>query len=314
MGAPTADNRFRHEAFFYSGDDEFVTGTSRFVRDGLAQDAAVLVMASPGKVDVLRAELGDDAGAVSFGDIAEVGRNPARLIPAWRRFVDEHGAAGRPLRGVGEPVWRERTAAEIAECHRHEKLLNLAFADPRAWWLLCPYDVGSLDRGVIEAARRHHPFVLEDGRHTVSGDYPGFEPTAALDGPLPRPPPGAAEMAFEAERLKAVRRFVERHAASSGLDAARTSDLVCAINELATNSLRHGGGRGVLRVWPDGATLVCELRDEGRIREPLVGRQAPGTEQEGGRGMWLVNQLCDLVQLRSSGAGTVVRLHMGTAS
>ena len=29
----------------------------------------------------------------------------------------------------------------------------------------------------------------------------------------------------------------------------------------------------------------------------------------GGRGVWLANQLCDLVQIRSGAAGTVVRLH-----
>ena len=32
--------------------------------------------------------------------------------------------------------------------------------------------------------------------------------------------------------------------------------------------------------------------------------------QVAGRGLWLVHELCDLVQLRSSPAGTVVRMHM----
>lgn len=312
--ASLAGDAFRHEAFLYSGEDEFLAGTAAFVRDGLDEDAAVLVMASARKVKALRAELGSQAGAVWFGDMEDVGRNPACIIPAWRRFVDEHGPDGRPLRGVGEPVWPGRSAAEVSECHRHETLVNVAFAEPDPWWLLCPYDVGSLDHGVIEDARRNHPFVLEGGRHRRSSEYAGPEPSVTLDGPLPDPPPGASEMVFEAGPLRVVRRFVERHATSAGLGPVRTSDLVFAINEVATNSLRHGGGRGVLRIWQDDAALVCELRDQGRIRHPLVGRQVPGIKQENGRGIWLVNHLCDLVELRSSAAGTIVRLHMRRAS
>jgi anti-sigma regulatory factor (Ser/Thr protein kinase) len=34
----------------------------------------------------------------------------------------------------------------------------------------------------------------------------------------------------------------------------------------------------------------------------------PPLSDEGGRGLWLANQLCDLVQIRSGENGTVVRL------
>ena len=37
---------------------------------------------------------------------------------------------------------------------------------------------------------------------------------------------------------------------------------------------------------------------------------APPIEQYGGRGLWIVNQLCDLVQIRSAPSGTVVRVHV----
>ena len=56
--------------------------------------------------------------------------------------------------------------------------------------------------------------------------------------------------------------------------------------------------------------VVCEVRDGGHIDAPLVGRERPSLERPGGRGLWLVNQLCDLVQIRSFPTGTVVRLHM----
>jgi anti-sigma regulatory factor (Ser/Thr protein kinase) len=64
----------------------------------------------------------------------------------------------------------------------------------------------------------------------------------------------------------------------------------------------------VLLVWRTEEHLVCEVRDDGRIDDPLVGRRMPGPEVEGGRGVWMANQLCDLVQVRSSDQGTVVRV------
>jgi hypothetical protein len=54
------------------------------------------------------------------------------------------------------------------------------------------------------------------------------------------------------------------------------------------------------------------VRDRGWIRDPLAGRVAPRENKATGRGLWLVNQLCDLVQLRSSPAGTTLRLHIDT--
>jgi anti-sigma regulatory factor (Ser/Thr protein kinase) len=85
---------------------------------------------------------------------------------------------------------------------------------------------------------------------------------------------------------------------------------VLAVHELATNSLRHGGGRGTLRVWREPGALICEVSDRGRIDQPLVGRERPLGGQIGGRGLWLVNQVCDLVQIRCFPTGNAVRLHV----
>jgi anti-sigma regulatory factor (Ser/Thr protein kinase) len=106
---------------------------------------------------------------------------------------------------------------------------------------------------------------------------------------------------------------VARAADRAGFVPQRTQDLVLAVNELAGNSTRHGSGRGVLRVWREDEMLVCEVRDRGRIADPLAGRQRPDHESEGGWGLWIVNQVCDLVQVRSGSDGTVVRAHMRAA-
>jgi hypothetical protein len=122
-------------------------------------------------VDALRVALASWSGELDFADMALVGRNPARIIPAWQRFVERAQARGRPFRGIGEPISARRTADELAECHRHESLLNAAFSSSGPWRLLCPYDLVSLPAEVIEEAESHHPFVFDGERHSPSVSY-----------------------------------------------------------------------------------------------------------------------------------------------
>jgi anti-sigma regulatory factor (Ser/Thr protein kinase) len=213
------------------------------------------------------------------------------------------------MRGIGEPVYPERSAAELAECQRHEDLLNRAFDRSVPWWLLCPYDTELLDPSIIAAARTSHPYLLHDGDHGVSDTY--RDAPDDHDAPLPEPLAPVVTMRYGGRAsLGAVRQFVAVHAADSGLRHARTADLVLAASEIAANSVRHGGGGGTLRAWRDGDACVCELRDDGHIVDPLAGRERPPAEQPGGRGLWLANHVCDLVQVRSSQRGTTVRLHV----
>jgi hypothetical protein len=66
----------------------------------------------------------------------------------------------------------------------------------------------------------------------------------------------------------------------------------------------------VLRVWQEGDMVVCEVSDRGRLDQPLAGRSRPELDGGAGWGLWLANQLCDLVQLRTLPDGTIVRLHL----
>jgi hypothetical protein len=159
---------FRHEALLYAGEVDFLTGTLPFIREGVAAGEPVLVVVSAAKVGLLRSALGGDADRVAFADMADVGANPARIIPAWRDFVDALDGGGRSARGIGEPIWAGRTPDELVECQRHETLLNLAFTGVPAWWLLCPYDTSALGGQVLAEARRSHPFVGDRGVATRS--------------------------------------------------------------------------------------------------------------------------------------------------
>jgi anti-sigma regulatory factor (Ser/Thr protein kinase) len=304
------DDGFCHEAFLYAGENEFVAGASSFLRDAVRAAEPVLAVVSSPKIDLLRRELEQDAGKVEFADMLEVGQNPARIIPAWADFVRRH--PGRRLHGLGEPIWSERSPDELVECQLHESLLNVAFAEATGFTLMCPYDIDALGSDVVDTAFRNHPFIRRQGWSPMTSvDYLGTDRLVdAFSDPLPEPPSSAAELLFQPGSLAELRSLVWREAVNAGLGNDRADDAVTAVNEVASNTVRHAGGRGVLRIWPTGDSLVFEVRDDGHIDDPLVGRNRPDLDTPGGRGLWMVNRLCDLVQVRSLAAGTSVRMHL----
>ena len=289
--------RFRHEALFYAGVEQFVRRTAKYVRDALVAAEPVLVAVVEPRAKLLREELGADADAVQFLDIERVGRNPARIIPAWQDWVQRNLPRGRRFRGVSEPVWVGRTSAEIRECQKHEQLLATAFTGGPGWSLLCPYDLEALPVDVIAAAHRTHA---------------GLTAGNVLVDPLPDLGHPLIEFRFDLDALPDLRTAVRRHADALGLDGHRVSDFVLIADELAANSVRHGGGGGTLRLWRQGSYAICEVHDRGVITDPLVGRRRPDFAQHvGGAGLWTANRLCDLLLIRSAEAyGTSVRAHM----
>jgi anti-sigma regulatory factor (Ser/Thr protein kinase) len=308
MSAVATGQDFSHEALFYAGRDEFLEGCASFIREGVAAGEPTLVVVSADKIERLRSMIGEDAGQVLFSDMAEVGANPARIIPAWHDFVNEH--PGQAIRGIGEPICTERSAAELVECQRHESLLNLAFADTPSFRLLCPYDTSALSQSVIDEARRSHRHICRGGTYEKSDSFRGLEAVAAaFSEPLPEPHLVPQSKVFQANTLAPLRHFVAENAIEFGLDGPGTEELVLAVNEVATNSVVHGGGGGILRVWEDDHALICEVNDAGLLDNPLAGRELPDYAYTSGRGLWLANQVCDLVQMRSFGGGSAVRIH-----
>jgi anti-sigma regulatory factor (Ser/Thr protein kinase) len=92
----------------------------------------------------------------------------------------------------------------------------------------------------------------------------------------------------------------------AGLD--RGDDLILAMCEIVTNSIRHGRGRRELRVWAHGGTVTCEVTDEGTgVADPLIGYRPPAQDAAGGRGLWIAQQLCDALTVVRRDATTVVR-------
>ena len=201
-------------------------GTLGFIRESVSADEPILVVLSAEKIAALRRDLGHDAGQRRVRGHgrgrAEPGSNHSGLARLSRR--PRQAASGR-CAGSASRSGPRRSAAELAECQRHEALLNVAFADP-AFWLLCPYDTAALSEAVVEEARRNHPFVREHRVPDMSASFPGVDALAGpFDAPLPAPPADAAFVTFEERDLADIRTLVAAAALRAGLTEERTAEV-----------------------------------------------------------------------------------------
>ena len=299
---------FEHEVLFYRDDEGFLAGLLPFVRDGLERDEAVIVAEPRPRMELLRDALGDDAVAVSFLDMAEIGANPARIIGVWAAALEKHTAAGQQIRGIGEPAFHGRRELEFVECQLHEQLLNHAFDGGPAWRLLCPYDEVKLPRAVVRAALHTHPIRSTVADRSPSENYARDGHVGAFAAQLPKPTDAVLRGIYGPGDVPATRRTVAQYARRVGLAEEQVEVLELAASELATNSIRYGGGSGTLAMWLEPDAVVVEFSDSGHLADPLTGRISPPLDSVGGRGLYLVHQLCDLVQVRSSPHGTTVRV------
>lgn len=302
-----AGTRFRQVGFFYRTEDDYAATVTDFLHAAMAAGEAAFAAVSPAKASLIRDALGREARDVEFADMTTLGRNPGRIIPQVLAFIGGH--AGH-VRYVGELIWAARGAAAIHEATRHEALINLAFAHADAE-ILCPYDTAELDPAVIADARRTHPLLLSSGRRLMSPEY--TVPSCLLTSrslPLPAPTGDAMYQHTYRTDLSRVRFLVLQHATEAGLTESQASDLVLAVSEVAANTLRHTRSSGTLTLWHDENEVVCEIRDDGTIADPLAGRHSPPADASGGHGLWLVYQVCDLVELNSDASGTTIRMHM----
>ena len=292
---------FSHDVLLYRGSDDLVR-QARSLIDQARRDGDIVAVAVPASVaSDLRSLLGDDPSD-TLVEIDHLGRNPGRFIELWADPLASAQRAGRGLTGLGQPLWQDRSPAEIDECWISESLFDVAFADVSGFHLVCLYDLDAADPGTLTRALQVH-----------DGDAPRrrADPSELLAGTLPSAPSGSVRISIGLDELAALRSHLRTNAETSGLDPRRIEDLVLAANELVSNSVRHGGGAGEVTLWTDSDSLWCDVEDGGRIDDPMVGRRRPPEDGLGGRGVWIAHQVCDLVQVRSTASGTHVRIRMG---
>lgn len=122
-------------------------------------------------------------------------------------------------------------------------------------------------------------------------------------------------MAFTRSEITAVRHAVAQHATDVGLSGDQLHDFVLAVNEIVTNAVIGGAGRGELRLWIKGRTVGCEIT--GKVTETNPGNITSGQVTSEARG-WpagfdspgqeLACRLVDRLDVSGSPHGTAIRL------
>jgi len=124
------------------------------------------------------------------------------------------------------------------------------------------------------------------------------------------------ELEFNEAALAAVRAAAARMTEAT-MTRDRAIDVVLAVHELAANAVRHGGGRGRLRMHVTGGSMHCEVNDAGQAgrdgrpgaRPPAPGSRSPAGVPwpvEPGHGLWLVARACDDLTVVSGPGGSRV--------
>ncbi|MBB5873428.1 anti-sigma regulatory factor (Ser/Thr protein kinase) [Allocatelliglobosispora scoriae] len=128
-----------------------------------------------------------------------------------------------------------------------------------------------------------------------------------MSEPAAAPP---AELTYQvATDLQGVRSFVHDRATLAGLTPSRADLLTLAVSELATNTLQHTSGGGLVRVWTEEGAVICEVEDGGRLGD-LAPPVMPQVTSPGGRGLAIVDRICDRVTVVHTAYGVRHRLVM----
>ena len=169
---------------------------------------------------------------------------------------------------------------------------------------------GARRQSVSRRPRRTHPLIAGHDACRPSDAYVAPSELGLLDEALPDPPtapdepasagPGFAMCGGSTLSGPPVSRPPGLGQRTSCWPRASWPPTACSTRAAAG---RCGSGGTTQR-------SSARSRDSGRIEEPLAGRGRPTPDRASGRGLWLVNQLCDLVQMRVLPAGNVVRLRM----
>lgn len=312
-GATPGHHRLRHETAFYDSDDDLVAIVVPFIEGGATAGEATIVALAEPEARLVRASI-TDVEAVTF--LAGNGQyaRPATAIRLYRdRFRALVASGATRIRAVGT-VPHPGLGQRWDWWARYEAAVSHAF-DELPLWALCPYDVRITPDYVLDDVTRTHAHVaLPDGRHLPNHR---FEEPAAFLGRCAPPLPDPLELLEPRIDLRdptptAARAATELLCAAVGLDASSSGDLVIAVSEAVANAWQHGRSPVRLRLWADELRVVASVSDAGPGPvDPFAGLLPVSAESVGGRGLWLMHQLCDHVALNRGAEGFTVRLTAG---
>jgi hypothetical protein len=307
---------FRHSGCIYHSDREFLDTAAPFLEDGLALGEPALVVTTPANLELLGDALGKRAGEVDYAESAFFGRRPPQRVAAFYRYWKTHaareagGGTGR-VRILAEPVWAGRSGRGIEAWTRMESALNVTLA-PASITMICPYDARTLGADIVADARRTHPALVAGTRSAPSAQYadPAAFARSREAGPLADPPANAALFQFDGD-LRALRRFIADRATEYGVAGDRADMLVLAVSEVGAYLKGRPPGGAAVRTWEQPGAVVCDFRQPGgSITDPFLGLRPAQLDPGEGDGLWLTNQICDWMEIRSGAGGCTVQLQV----
>src|SRR6266498_1159370 len=266
---------FAHHACIYASGQEFLAMAIPFVRNGLALDEPVLVPTTAANLQLLGDALYADADKFDYAETAYFGRRPPQRVAAFHRYWQRHASGNhRHVRVLAEPVRAGRSDRQVTAWQRMESALNVVLSATNIW-MICPYDARVVDQAILRAARQTHPDRVEGGQIQPSGG------------------------------------FVASQAAAHGLSGERVKLLVYAASEAAGYLLEQGSQRLTVCLWTAAGQLTCQINGHaGLAGDAFAGLRPPAMEPRPGDGLWLAQQVCDLVEVRAHHTGCRILLQV----
>ena len=308
---------FQHWVCIYDDDQQFLQTAVPFLTEGLDLGEPVLAVTTQANLELLAAALADRSGDVDYADSAFFGRRPPQRIAAFFRYWKARGAAGegsqpaRRVRVLAEPVWAGRSTREVRAWTRMEAALNVTLA-PTSISMICLYDARTVDHDIIGDALRTHPVQVAGSLASPSVDYadPAAFARSCDTGPLADPPADAAAFEFDGD-LRRLRRFIADRAAAHGVTGDRADMLVLAVSEVGAYLKSKWRQSAAVRAWEQPGAVVCEFRQPGAsISDPFIGLRPAELVPGDGDGLWLVNQICDWMEIRCGANGCTIQLQV----
>jgi anti-sigma regulatory factor (Ser/Thr protein kinase) len=306
---PGTEPSFSHDALVYDSVEQVTEVAAPWLLEGLAAGDAAVIAAGPATTGPLREAVGGNPRVVVLERQALYRARTPTAITAFRRFAAEHVAPGRRVRVVGE-VDFGTTVADWREWQAFEAVVNVALA-PFPLWGLCVYD-SHLPEPLRAAARHTHSRLVTADGWVPNPDH--VDPATYLrclpvpDEPLEATPPVLAD--DDITDYIGLRHAVR--ALLGTVDGPRDvlEDFLMAVDEMASNAVRHGRPPAGLRLWTAPGRLVCTVRDSGADWDDPFAGYGPAHGEDlshGGMGLWLARQLCDHVDIRHDERGSTVR-------
>jgi anti-sigma regulatory factor (Ser/Thr protein kinase) len=304
---------FSHDVLIHDCDDQLLDTVVPFLRAGLDAGECVVVCCTPPTADLLRRDLDSDP-RVAFLDYATTYSTPVGAIAAYQETVDGYVASGaQHVRAIGEAT-SDGCVDDRIDWARYEAVANRALEEyPLS--AICTYDRRALSPDVLAYGRLTHPTLVSRDRRTDNPDF--LEPADFLLRTSRSRPEAEESTTPDLEisplgSLDDLRTRIAECLLATTRMTQEAADLVLAVNEMATNAIRHGSPPVSVRLWVRPGRLVCTVSDRGEgVTDPFAGYIWPGAHGRmpvRGMGLWLARRLCDRVDLVTGSAGFTVRL------